>query len=178
MGKASAGTEWDGGDVMNMGRIPKKRNRGVTLIEVMIASLAVIVILVGVMQFQYLCALDAHKADVQATGARLGLLVMEGWKVVAGELTYDPLNDFNLILVNEFVSIPDPGIPGLPTFFRAYRVDVDGVKYFVKLSYDDTSAPRTLNVAVAWSRDFGSETLEFDAGQLVSLTKYATYSTG
>lgn len=164
---------------MNMGRTPKKRNRGVTLIEVMVATLAVTVIVIGVMQYQYHCALDAHKADVQATGARLGLLVMEGWKVVVGDVvTYDPLNDFNLILVKEFVPIPDPGIPGLPVFFRAYRIDVDGVKYFVKLSYNDASPPRTLNVSVAWSRDFGSSTLDFTPTQLVSLTKYATYSTG
>ncbi len=163
---------------MNMGRTPKRRNAGVTLIEVMVAALTVTVIVVGVMQYQYHCALDAHKADVQATGARLALLIMEGWKTVLGDVTYDPLDDFDLILVGEFTSIPDPGIPGLPTFFRAYRIDVDGVKYFVKLSYDDTSPPRNLNVAVAWSRDFGSDTLDFAARRLVSLTKYATYSTG
>lgn len=165
---------------MNMGRNPKKQHRGVTLVEVMVAALATTVIVVGVMQYQYHCALDAHQADVQATGARLALLMMEGWKVVAGDvLTYDPLNDFDLILVNDFISIGDPFVDhGLPTFFYAYKIDVDGVKYFVKLSYDDTSAPRTLNVAVAWSRDFGSDTLEFSLTRLVSLTKYATYSTG
>lgn len=164
---------------MNMGWTPKKRKRGVTLIEVMVAALAATVIVIGVMQYQYHCALDAHKADVQATGARLALLMMEGWKVVAGDvLTYEPLDDFDMILVGEFVPISDPGIPGLPLFFRAYMVDVDGVKYFVKLSYNDAIPPRTLNVSVAWSRDFGSDTLDFSATQLVSLTKYATYSTG
>jgi len=43
----------------------------------MVASLAVFVIFIGAMNFQYYCATAARKADVRATAARLGLLLLE-----------------------------------------------------------------------------------------------------
>ncbi len=164
-----------------MGRILKKPNKGVTLIEVMVASLAVFVILVGVMNFQYYCALDAHMADVRATAANLGQLLLEGWNAVEGDvLLYDPATEFDEPPLDNFVTVADPGLPGLANVFRVYRINLDGIVYFVKLSYADngivTPIRRTLNVSIAWSRDWGSTTLDFEARRLVRLTKYADYA--
>jgi hypothetical protein len=156
----------------------------------MAATLVVMVILIGVMNFQYYCALAAHKADVRACATRLGLLLLEGWKTQLGDvLTYDPRADFSFIFSPAEFSAAISPIPGNPpilgggTAFRYYTIMVDGVRYFVKLSYedDDPAAPRrlrTLNVAVAWSRDFGSATLEYDRRREVRLTKYANWLSG
>lgn len=167
-----------------MGRILKKPKRGVTLIEVMVASLGVLVILVGVMNFQYYCALDARKADVRATAVRLGQMLLEGWNAVGGETGfYDPATQFGLPPLNDLTSIGDPGFPGLANVFKTYRIRINGVQFFVKMSYQDEpdiniSTPRilrTLNVSIAWSRDFGSSTLTFQPGQFVRLTKQTNY---
>lgn len=167
-----------------MGRILKKRNDGVTLIEVMIAALAIAVVVVGAMQFQYFCALGAHKADVRVKAIRLGLLLLDGWKAVEGNhILYNPIVEFGEPPLDNFIGTADPGIPGLPDLLgnQCYRIQVDGVYYFVKLSYQDMDFGdppgilRKLNVAVAWSRPYNSVTLEFDSRRLVRATKYATY---
>jgi hypothetical protein len=166
-----------------MKRVRKQLNKGVTLIEVMVASLAVFVILVGVMNFQYYCALDARMADVRATAARLGQVLLEGWNAVQGEaVLYDPAMQFGSAPLNDLTPIGDPGIPRLINVFKTYMIGINGVKYFVTLSYEDQDiAPatprrlRTLNVAIAWSRDFGSDTLTYGPTRLVRLTKQTSY---
>jgi len=157
----------------------------VTLIEVMVASLAVFVILVGVMNFQFYCALDARKADVQVTASRLGLALLESWRAAGGRVLpfYNPALEFDEPPLTNFVTVADPGLPGLATTFQVYRIAVDGVMYFTKLSYADVDINpgtprrlRTLNVSVAWSRDWGATTLNFDPRRLVRVTNYTDYS--
>ena len=166
-----------------MGRILKKQNNGVMLIEVMVAALAIAVVVIGAMQFQYFCALDAHKSDVRAKAIRLGLLLLDAWKAEEGDPLHNPILEFGVPPLDNFISITDPGIPGLPELLgnQCYRVQVDGVYYFVKLSSEDIdfgdppSILRKLNVAVAWSRPYNSDTLEYHSRRLVRATKYATY---
>ena len=147
-----------------------------TLIEVMAAVLVVMVIVIGVMNFQFYCALDARKADVRVTAARLGQLLLEAWKTVEGDvLLYDPAADFGEPPLDDFSVVADPGLPGLATSFRIYRIKINGTNYFVKLSYEDATAPRTLSAAIAWSRQWSSDTLDFEPRRLVRLTKYANY---
>lgn len=167
---------------ITMGRNLQKRNDGVTLIEVMVAALAIAVVVIGAMQFQYFCALDAHKADVRAKAIRLGLLLLDGWENVKGDILYNPIVDFGELPL-DVIGTADPGIPGLTNSFgdKCYRLKVDGAYYFVKLSYEDIDFGdppgilRKLNVAVAWSRPYNSVTLEFHSRRLVRATKYATY---
>lgn len=166
---------------MRMGR--KKQNRGVTLIEVMIATLAVLVIVIGVMNFQYYCAMDAYEADVRVKAGRLGLILLEGWKTAQGDvLDYDPADQFGLPPLDDFTPINDPGLLPLSIPFKYYRIGIDGVMYFVTLSYDEVDDEpstsrvlRKLNVAIAWNRDYGSNTLVFELRRFISLTKYTNY---
>lgn len=142
---------------MDMGRNLQKRNGGVTLIEVMVAALALLVILIGVMNFQYYCAADAHKADVRAVAGRIGLLLLEDWKARQGDNTFDPL----IVLDNypdEFTivngSSNDGGSGYDPPFSRfVVKVDNTGVDYHTTLSYSDQDpldGLRNLAVCVAW----------------------------
>lgn len=162
-----------------MGSSRKQLKRGLTLVEVMVAAAAVLVIVVGAMNFQYYCALDARKADVRATASRLGLLLLEGWNTQGGIETYNPIADFGQPPLNDFGLGGNPGIPGLANMLgdECYRIKVNGAYYFVKLSYQDIADDlRMLNASVAWSRNFGSDTLDFHSRRLVSLTKYAYYT--
>ncbi|HUT31667.1 MAG TPA: hypothetical protein VMX13_17895 [Sedimentisphaerales bacterium] len=164
-----------------------KQKSGLTLVEVMVAALAALVIVIGTMGYQYHCALDARKADVRVTGARLGLLLLDAWKTMLGDtVVYDPKTDLGTTLpvaFTEFTLIsPPPGDPpGLATSFRYYRIEINGAKFFVKMSYQDQPQPprtdplRLLNVRVAWNRDdFKSTTLTSNY-QSVSFSKYAYY---
>ena len=165
-----------------MVRSGKNRGKGLTLVEVMITLLVALVIAIGVMSYMYATALHAHLADVRATAARLGLLLLEGWKNRNVDfLTYDPkdeLLDNTSIPFNEFVEIAgdptDP--PGLANTYAYLRIRIDYIQYFVKLSYQDSAnGQKELNVAVAWDRNSGDDTLDYRPSRLISQTKFATY---
>jgi hypothetical protein len=159
-----------------MRRKARKLNIGVTLIEVMVASLAVLVVAIGAMNFQYYCALDARRADVKVTAGRLGLLLLEGWNLASGSNTYYPLGPLNR---PEFTII-DPedndGVDGFSDELGRFIVKVNsiGVEYHVTLSYSDPAAgPRKLNASIAWHSN--SEETEFSPRNKVSLTTYLFY---
>jgi prepilin-type N-terminal cleavage/methylation domain-containing protein len=133
----------------------KKSSRGLTLVEVMVTVLLISVAVIGAMGFRYFCALDARKADVQITGARLGWMLLEDWKAAGGDATYRPE-------MKQTQLPPGPG-PAKPDDFDymlgSYHIDlkdVDGLHYYATLSYrpayQDTQGAhaRALNVNVAW----------------------------
>jgi len=61
-----------------------KRNRGLTLVEVMAALVVALVIAIGMMSYQYAGAQHARKTDVRVTASRLGLLFLENWVASGG----------------------------------------------------------------------------------------------
>jgi prepilin-type N-terminal cleavage/methylation domain-containing protein len=155
---------------------------GLTLIEVMISLVIILIIAIGVMGYMYATAKNAREADVRATAARIGLLLLEGWRTQLGDTsTYDPQVDFDsgtTIPFDEFASITaSTNPPGLTSPFKYYRIGLNGIKYFVKMSFvDNAGQSRLLNVAIAWSRDYSSGTLEYSSSRMVSQTKYAYYT--
>ncbi len=66
----------------------------VTLIEVMVAILIMSVAVLGASGFRYYAAMDARKADVQVTAARLASLILSGWKGGGG---YSGYSKYDLI---------------------------------------------------------------------------------
>ncbi len=152
--------------------------RGVSLIEVVMAMTILVVVTLGAAGYRYCSALDARKAEVQITAARIGSALLNGWKGVGGHSGYsnyevenpddynpnDP-NDYNpnvkydielgLGLETNY-DAPGPAVPegfsGLDaTGNPNYHFVVGGVNYYATLSYkDQTDGPRVLNVSVAW----------------------------
>jgi prepilin-type N-terminal cleavage/methylation domain-containing protein len=126
-------------------------SNGLTLIEVLVTIVVVAVAVLGAMGYRYWCALDARRADVQITGARLGWMLLENWKAAGGDATYQPE-------MKRMQLPPGPG-PAHPTGFvplGSYHAYFDGVHYYATLSSKDAAATaaRTLNVNVGWMKRY------------------------
>ena len=141
----------------------KKRRRGLTLIEIIVAMVVMIVAIIGAMGYRYYSILDARKARVKITGARVGSMFLESWKGTGGrsapEDAFDPQDfDFGSKLIVSGSTGKALGIPGGFTPFGAYAVSTDGSNYYAALSYIDDAATnlRTLNIAVAWPQKYPS----------------------
>lgn len=169
-----------------MSRIWMKRYSGVTLVEVMAAALVVLVVAIGMMNYQYACSMNARTADIRATASRLALVLLERWKDIAGNIDPsvfepdDPLMGCGLGLapLDYYDEVTDIGaLPALGTQFKCYWVRLNGVVYWVKLTYNDQLSPpiRLLQASVAWSDDLLDEdALSYDPRRRIRLSKYTT----
>ena len=143
-----------------------RRINGVTLIEIMVAMVVTLVAIIGAIGYRYYSILDARKAKVQITAARLGSVLLENWKGAGAHS--EPDNDFDpqdlaygesgmyTIIVSP--SNTGPPVPDELSGFGAYAIIIDGVTYYVTLSYQDDalSKVRVLNTCVAWPYDYPS----------------------
>jgi prepilin-type N-terminal cleavage/methylation domain-containing protein len=136
----------------------RKYNNGLTLIEVMISVLIALVIVTAVMGYMYTSALNARAADIRATATRLGLLVMEAWKSDGVSLDlFDPaqLSSPDILVDTDNDIVPSGGMTGTSPPLGTPMIKINGVSYFVKLTYDsdDPALLRKMEVLVAWNPD-------------------------
>lgn len=108
---------------------------GLTLIEVMIAILILSITALATSGFRYYAAMDARKADVQITAARLASLILSGWKGCGG---YSGYSKYDLLGV-------DPLDP------NDYDIDYDYDTYDPD-DYDyDTDDPNSIEFLPGWT---------------------------
>ena len=181
----------------------RKPNKGVTLVEVMVALVVALVIAIGMMSYQYAAAMNARKADMRASANRLGLLILDSWKSAKHSYPFNP-DDYapdNNILGCGLGLAPFElnyrcypltgigaldGIPatGSPIPFKHYRIFLNGTWFWIKLTYEDTwpdgglppliLPARMLSAVVAWSDDVTDEgVLNYDPMRCILLSKYA-----
>jgi len=163
------------------GKRPKSRS-AVTLIEVMAAIVIVAIAVLGASGYRYYSTLDAKRADMQSTAARIALLLCENWRGRGYDLdrvgTYDPvahLTSANLVVAAS--NGVGPAYPSEFTLLGKYQITADGVNYWAALSYDDgADGLRALNVVVAWAqRQTGSAADSAAAAGLDKTFKLTTY---
>ena len=65
-----------------------KSAAGITLIEVMVTIVVISIAVVGAAGYRYHSALNARRANVQITAARIALLMLESWKGQGGYSGY------------------------------------------------------------------------------------------
>jgi prepilin-type N-terminal cleavage/methylation domain-containing protein len=142
-----------------------KRRRGVTLIEIIVAMVVIVIAVMGAMGYRYYSILDARKAKVKMTAARVGSMLLENWKGTGGHSEagdeYDPeLLGYGSRLILEHTSTSTAGAPSGFSSFGTYRIAADGSNYLAILSYSDDTATnlRTLNIALAWPQKYPSGT--------------------
>ena len=142
----------------------------------MISILIVMVLVTGAMGYQYNSTRDVKISEVQATASRIAMLLLEGWKGQQGDTAFDPVVVFSDEMTIQTAS--GPGAPdnsgGVPlTMLDSYEVVLQGVYYFITLSYEEKSAsePMLLNATVAWRGDYTQDELEGDE----RFVRYSTF---
>ena len=159
--------------------IRKKRNAGVSLIEVMVAITVLAVAALGASGYRYYSHLNARNADMQITAARIALLLCESWHGVNGDETYDPVAHLGSGLTITTVQRPDDLVSVEPedfTLLGSYLLELDDKNYYAALYYKDVDTSlRALNVVVGWLKQHKTEVTLDDEGQLklFELTTYA-----
>lgn len=144
---------------------------GLTLIEIMISIASLLVAIVGASAFRYYAALDARKADVYMTAARVGHLFCESWRGVKGSDDYDP----TVYSSSEMVVSTTEGLdaPEEFTLLGSYRVVANSATYYMTLSWKDVNGGlRALNVVVGWAQQGQREADIDDINKLFQLTTY------
>lgn len=152
-----------------------KSAAGFTLVEVILAAVIFLIAVLGTSAFRYNAAWGIRKADSQVTAARTALLLCESWKGLKGSETFDPITYFG----SDLPITDGYGGPAAPTDFTVlgnYVVMLDGIEYYVTLSWKDESPGlRALNVIVAWlQRRQGGYVSEpgYDTDKSFELTAY------
>ena len=132
----------------------KKRSRGFTVIEIMIATVILLIAVIGATRYRYYAAFDTRKADMRMASARVALLLCESWRGVKGDETYNPVNHLASELQmldlagGEFLA---PSEPADFTRLGCYAILLNGVPCHVTMSWKDISSDlRALNIVVAW----------------------------
>jgi len=132
-----------------------KSPAGITLIEVMAAIVIISIAVLGTSGYRYYSALDARKASVQSTAARIALLLSENWRGRG----YDRIDSYNpsAYLSSDMtiaVSSVGPDYPsGFDNRLGPYEIVVNDARYWAALFWrDDAEGLRTLNTVIAWAQ--------------------------
>ena len=152
-----------------------------SIVEVMIASVILLICVSGVFTYRYTSALNAAKAESYITASRIAWLLVENWRGNKGSSTYDPTADDQLGSIGLTVSTINTG-PSEPTGFTKlgqYKVVTNNDNYFVTMSWRNfpvVPGINELDVIVAWSqRKKGIDAVYADVDGSFHLTTYAQY---
>ena len=149
---------------------PRFKYRGMTLLEVAIALVLLLTATLGTTAYRYHVSLNTQKAEKQATAARVALLMCESWKGQKGSETYDAVANFNSTLTIT-TSANGPTVPGGYTELATYQVSLEGINYFVTLSWQQVTASlKELNIQVAWGHRTHGTTAFANDDKVYSLT--------
>ena len=154
----------------------KNQRKGLTLIEVMVAAVVVVFAVLGAMAFRYVTALDARKADIQISAARVGLLLLEGWKGEAGLESFDPTDGK---FESGIVIIDSGGGPAVPAGFiglatgPSFEIKENNTYFYATLSSiaSTSTDPKQLNVCVGWLHGAA----QGNGGNSVQNVKFSTF---
>jgi hypothetical protein len=144
-----------------------------TITETIIASIILVIAIIGTGAYRYQAAMSAHKTDLYTTGVRTTLLLCEGWAGADGDSTFNPVTTFSPQL-NISTSATGTSAPTGYTKLGYYKIIVEGVSYFATLSWKNlsTGGVRSLHVMVKWDLcDRGINTYA-TANQSYHLTTY------
>jgi hypothetical protein len=132
----------------------------------MIAVALTCVLALGGMGYQYYSIKDSRIAQAQIMATRIGQLLLEDWKSMAGDQDYDP---GSLQLGFEKT---DPGE------FGNFRATLGNQTFYMRLQFNDVDHDdladvilRQINVTVRWRWDYARGPIG-DSDPIISLTTY------
>ena len=157
--------------------------RGFSLLDVIIASVAFIIAVVGAFDYRYQSALDARKALILTSAVKIAQLVDESWCGSGMPLTYNPTTQWSYPDIT--IAAGAGPLPLVPSGFQnpSYYVITakpnnlaysNNFTYYTTLSYQQIlTSPSlnlyALNVKVAWSPAGGAIT---DKSPTFMITSY------
>jgi Tfp pilus assembly protein PilV len=125
-----------------------KRYKGLSLIEVIIASAVLFIAIIGGLSYQYHAEVQNHIARANQTASRIAQLLLEDWKNSGGSATYDPTT-----LQLGFLSSHEKNAD--------YYIFTDNLRMYIAMDssvvVSDPDAGVTitrLGVRVTWRRDY------------------------
>ena len=125
-----------------------KRN-GFSLLDVIIASVVLLIAILGTAAYRYHSTLDERKAAMQISAARAAQLLYESWRGVQGAATYNPTAYTWADMTISAGSGPD--VPDGFTSLGSYAISTNDFNYTASLSWQDVSSGlRAVNVTIAW----------------------------
>lgn len=139
--------------------------RAFTVLEVVISILIIMVLVNGVLGYQYFSTRDVRLSEVQASASRLGLLLLESWKGSGGIGTFDPLAEFSSELTMETLA-EGPDVPedegAVFVKLGSYGVQMENTYFFITLSKAEATEqePAILSAVIAWKKDYSSGELD------------------
>lgn len=143
--------------------LARRRLRAFTLVEIVISILILMILVNGVLGYQYLSARDAKLAEVHTAGGRLATLMLQSWKGCGGSSDFDPVDAYRAEL-NIRTSANGPDVPeeGSFSLYGSYRVQMNDIYFFVTLAKANASEqhPMTLHASVAWRKDYSNTALD------------------
>ena len=126
------------------------RTRGMTLAEVMVASVVLVVAALGALRCQYYATGHGRTARAQIAAARVAQLLIEDWKSTGGSTEYDPYAlDMGFSRAR---AIPDgfTTAEGLGAVLNdgVYAITVDGMSILAMLKYLDVNEDGSASAAL------------------------------
>lgn len=130
----------------------KAFKKGMSLVDTMAASLILLVIVIGTLNYRYYALLDIQKAQKHLDAAELTVFMNNAWLGATGVETFDPAATFG---DNMNITVGDGDFIDAPagyTLLNKYNVISEGTTYQLIMSYKDIDAHlRELNSTVSWS---------------------------
>jgi len=142
------------------------RTRGTTLIEVTISILLVTVTILAAMMVRYQVARQAVRADAYETAARVGQLLLEGWRSTDLNV-YEPNDRFpEQLMFQQADAGPDVTADGFtpyvsPNGVTNYEAILHNRHYYATLGYipavmaSGSERPPVIHVAVGFLNSYG-----------------------
>lgn len=141
-----------------------KKYRGLTLVEVVVASVMLFIVAVGGLSYQYLSIKQKRMAWADMAATRTAQMVMEDWKSKGGQILggsngYDPSEYDNDFLFQNNTT---------------WKIETENVPMYVTLTsrdeITDESAGITLkklSVVVRWREDFSDGSVDGDSPSII-----------
>jgi Tfp pilus assembly protein PilV len=160
-----------------------KRHRyqpGLTFVELLTATVVLLIAVIGTSAFRYQSSLGARKADLRTTAARTALMLCEAWRGAAEPNAFDPETQLDALIEDgtfDIDQLAEPGdrlsVPSGFTLLGTYKITIDNVEYYAALCWKDVaSGLRALNVMVAWNQRGYGPGNGFSPDKSFALTTY------
>jgi Tfp pilus assembly protein PilV len=147
----------------------RTNRNGFSLLDVVIASVVLIIAILGTASYRYYSSIDQRKAAMQTSAVRAAQLLYESWRGVQGAATYNPTA---YTWADMTISVGSgPTIPSGFTSLGSYAISTNDFNYTASLSWQNVSSGlRAVNVTIAWPTS-GSGTPD----NSYTLTSYTLY---